>query len=99
MTDQSVGEVDDEVETDVGQELLVDQFVDGSSPAEEDLVKTTKSAGVADISCVGHRHSLRLSDWAWTGLLMLVLLHHTAISTSQHRKQLELSWRALLNTP
>ena len=60
LTYQSVGEVYDEVETDVGQELLVDQFVDGSPPPEEDLVKTTKGAGVPDISCVGHRHPARL---------------------------------------
>ena len=66
-TDQSIGEVYDEVETDVGQQLLVDQFVDRASPSEEDLVKTTEATGVADITRVGHCHPVR-PGWDWTGL-------------------------------
>ena len=70
LTYQSVGEVYDEVETDVGQELLVDQFVDGSPPPEEDLVKTTKTAGVANISCVGDCHGVR-QCWDWTDAVIV----------------------------
>ena len=93
LTDQSVREVDDEVETDVGQKLFVDQFVDGSSPPEENLVETTETAGVAHSTRVGDCHGVKLwlgLDWCWDCYI-------TAIATSQdHRKQLELSWRGLI---
>ena len=47
---ESVGQVDHEVEADVGQELLVDEFVHGATPSEDDLVEAAEGAGVANIS-------------------------------------------------
>ena len=54
--DHPVGEVYHEVETYVGQQLLVDQFVHGAFPSQQDLVKTSKVAGVADLASVGDGH-------------------------------------------
>ena len=51
-----VDQVYDEVDDDVGAELLVDQLVDASSPLEQDCVEAAKGAGVAHITAVRHCH-------------------------------------------
>ena len=54
-----VDQVYDEVDDDVGAELLVDQLVHTPSPLEQDCVETTKGACVADVTAIGHRHRLK----------------------------------------
>ena len=51
-------QVDDEVGHDVGEQLLVDQLVDGPSPLKEDCGKAAERARIGHISCIGHGH-----DW------------------------------------
>ena len=53
-----VDQVYDEVDNDVGAELLVDQLVDASSPLKQDCVEAAKGAGVAHVTAVRHCHLL-----------------------------------------
>ena len=59
--DDPVKQVDEEVDGDVGTELLVDQLVDASSPLEQDCVEAAKGAGVAHVTAVRHCHLLTSS--------------------------------------
>ena len=56
-----VDQVYDEVDDDVGAELLVDQLVDASSPLEQDCVEAAKRAGVAHVTAVRHCHLFKSS--------------------------------------
>ena len=56
----AVGDVDDEVGQDVGQQLLVDQLVHWALPFVENLDKNTKTARVGHITSVGDCHCLSL---------------------------------------
>ena len=53
---ESVGEIDDEVEADVGEELLEHEFVHGAPPAGEDLVEAAEHTGIAHIPGVRDCH-------------------------------------------
>ena len=53
-----VDQVYDEVDDDVGAQLLVDQLVDASSPLEQDCVEAAEGAGVAHVTAVRHCHLL-----------------------------------------
>ena len=56
-----VDQVYDEVDDDVGAQLLVDQLVDASSPLEQDCVEAAEGAGVAHVTAVRHCHLLTSS--------------------------------------
>lgn len=54
--DHSVGEVDDKVAEDVGQELLVDQLVHRPLPFVENFHENTETAGIGHITSIGYCH-------------------------------------------
>ena len=52
----AVGDVDDEVGQDVGQQLLVDQLVDRPLPFVENFHENTETAGIGHITSIGYSH-------------------------------------------
>ena len=57
-----VDQVYDEVDDDVGAELLVDQLVDAAPPLQQDRVEASKAAGIAHVSTVCHCHNSAISQ-------------------------------------
>ena len=68
--DGPVGDVDHEVAEYIGEELLIDQLVDRALPFVEDLDKNSKSAGVGNISGVGHSHNDRVMSGSCNSVVL-----------------------------